>query len=84
VRPAAVRPLPAGREAVLRRIAEYLAGHGPTQGADAAEAIGLTLEEWWRAVSTAPGRFWFSIEGPAIGWRLTTDGQAWNESNQQV
>jgi hypothetical protein len=52
-----------------RRIARYLADHGPTHGDRLARALGLTLEEFWPLIN-AP---WFDIARG--GWDLTERGR---------
>lgn len=53
-----------------RRIAAHLAAHGPQWSDAAAAAVGLTLEEWWPAVSVCD---WFALVGR--GWVLTDKGR---------
>ena len=43
-------------------------------GAEAAGALGLTLDEWWTAVHQCP---WFTFDAPGkAGWVLTDRGRA--------
>lgn len=61
-------------DGVRRRIARYLAEHGPVHGDVAADALGMTLELWWLAVGNCR---WFTFEEPGpTGWRLTDRGRA--------
>lgn len=54
------------------RIAKYLAGRGPVWGDAAAAELGLTLEQWWKAVEKCR---WFSFDAPGpAGWTLTPEG----------
>lgn len=53
-----------------RRIAEYLADHGPTHGDKLAEALGMTLEEFWPLINHP----WFDLARG--GYDLTDEGQA--------
>jgi hypothetical protein len=58
------------RDTERRRIARYLAGHGPTLGDDLAEKLGLTPAQFWPLINCA----WFGIVSG--GWTLTERGRA--------
>ena len=52
-----------------RRIADYLADHGPTHGDKLAEALGMTLEEFWPLINHP----WFDLARG--GYDLTAEGR---------
>jgi hypothetical protein len=60
---------PNARDAERRRIARYLADHGPTTGDDLAEKLGLASAQFWPLINCA----WFGIV--TGGWTLTERGR---------
>jgi hypothetical protein len=52
-----------------RRIAGYLAAHGPTHGDRLAEGLGLSLNRFWPLINCG----WFDIV--TGGWGLTERGR---------
>jgi hypothetical protein len=64
------RPFPADLPGGRRRVAAYLAAHGPTPGDELAEALGLSAETFWELIDYG----WFDLV--TGGWGLTARGRA--------
>jgi hypothetical protein len=64
------RSRPADPTAHRRRIAAYLAEHGPTPGDRLAAALGLQLDQFWPLINYR----WFDVV--TGGWGLTARGRA--------